>query len=166
MYISNPLSKDQKWIIPNYIYFRHVVTKALSAENMTIGSVETFGKEIINTRKTGDVIEIDFGGKTAKVKTQDLKAKNGIIHEVDTILLSPEPPIETLGNLIDVATKQGNFKKILQVIDDAGLTEQFKTIEAATIFAPSDGVFDDLEVAKPGLIGELTKEEKIALISR
>ena len=80
--------------------------------------------------------------------------------------MSNEPPIETPGNLIEVATKSGNFKKILQVIDDAGLTEQFKTIEAATVFAPSDGVFDDLEVAKPGLIGKLTKEEKIALISR
>lgn len=86
MYISYPLSEDQKWTIPNYIYFRHVVTKALSAENMTIGAVETFGKEMINTKKTGDVIEIEFGGKTAQVVTKDIDAKNGVIHEIGTII--------------------------------------------------------------------------------
>ena len=96
----------------------------------------------------------------------NIEVKNGIIHEIDTILLSAKPPIETLGNLIDVATKLGNFKRILKAIDDVGLTEQFKTIEAATVFAPSDKVFDELEVASPGLIGKLTKDEKIAIISR
>ena len=80
--------------------------------------------------------------------------------------MSAKPPIETTGDLIEVATKLGNFKRILKAIDDVGLTEQFKTIEAATVFAPSDKVFDELEVASPGLIGKLTKEQKIALISR
>ena len=109
-----------------------------------------------------------FSGATITANSVeiDIKVKNGIIHEIDTILLSAKPPIETTGDLIEVATKLGNFKRILKAIDDVGLTEQFKNIEAATVFAPSDGVFDDLEVAKPGLIGELTKEEKIALISR
>ena len=96
----------------------------------------------------------------------DIKVKNGIIHEIDTILLSAKPPIETPGDLIEVATKLGNFKRILKAIDDVGLTEEFKNIEAATVFAPSDKVFDELEVASPGLIGKLTKEQKIALISR
>ena len=166
MYISYPLSEDQKWTIPNYIYFRHVVTKALSAENMTIGAVETFGQEIINTKKTGDVVEITFGDKIAKVTTADITAKNGIIHEVDTIFLSPDPPIETPGNLIEVLEKAEKFKKILKAIEDVGLTDQFKNIAVATVFAPSDKVFDELEVASPGLIGNLTKEDKIALISR
>ena len=103
---------------------------------------------------------------TANSVEINIKVKNGIMHEIDTIILSAKPPIETLGNLLDVATKLGNFKRILKAIDDVGLTEQFKTIEAATVFAPSDKVFDELEVASPGLIGKLTKDDKIALISR
>ena len=130
--------------------------------------MDTFGEnpEQITIKKVDGKVQVDFGGKTATVVTPDIIAKNGIIHEVDTILLSPETPIETTGNLIEVATKLGNFKKILQAIDDVGLTEEFKTIEAATVFAPSDKVFDELEVASPGIIGKLTKEQKIALISR
>ena len=130
--------------------------------------MDTFGEnpEKIDIKKVDGKVQVVFGGKTATVKTPDIKAKNGIIHEVDIILLSPETPIETTGDLIEVATNLGNFKKILKAIDDVGLTEEFKTIEAATIFAPSDKVFDELEVASPGLIGKLTKEDKIALISR
>ena len=130
--------------------------------------MDTFGEnpEKIDIKKVDGKVQVVFGGKTATVTTPDIKAKNGIIHEVDIILLSPETPIETTGDLIEVATNLGNFKKILKAIDDVGLTEEFKTIEAATIFAPSDKVFDELEVASPGLIGKLTKEDKIALISR
>ena len=130
--------------------------------------MDTFGEnpEKIDIKKVDGKVQVVFGGKTATVKTPDIKAKNGIIHEVDIILLSPETPIETTGDLIEVATNLGNFKKILKAIDDVGLTAEFKTIEAATIFAPSDKVFDELEVASPGLIGKLTKEDKIALISR
>ena len=109
-----------------------------------------------------------FSGATTTANSIeiDIKVKNGIMHEIDTILLSAKPPIETPGDLIEVATKSGNFKRILKAIDDVGLTEKFKTIEAATVFAPSDKVFDELELASPGLIGKLTKEDKIALISR
>ena len=121
--------------------------------------------------KLNPCISLFFSGASGATTTAnsieiDIKVKNGIIHEIDTILLSAKPPIETPGDLIEVATKSGNFKKILQAIDDVGLTEKFKTIEAATVFAPSDKVFDELEVASPGLIGNLTKEQKIALISR
>ena len=105
---------------------------------MTIGAVETFGKEMINTKKTGDVIEIEFGGKTAKVVTKDIMAKNGIIHEVDTIFLSPEPPIETPGNLIEVLEKAAKFAELLNALTKVGLTDKLKTIGSATIFAPND----------------------------
>ena len=88
------------------------------------------------------------------------------MHEIDTILLSAKPPIETPGDLIEVATKSGNFKRILKAIDDLELTEKFKTIEAATIFAPTDDLFEKLEKEKPGFIANLTKEQKLAIVSR
>ena len=96
----------------------------------------------------------------------NIKAKNGIIHSVDTILLSPEPTIETPGDLIEVATKLKKFTRILKAIADLKLTEKFKAIGAATVFAPSDAVFAELEKENPKIIENLTDEQKLALISR
>ena len=172
LHISYPLSEDQKWTIPNYIYFRHVVTKALSAENITAGPVDGFGEkpEKINIKKEGVKVQVEFtvngATTTATVLNPNIKAKNGIIHSVDTILLSPEPTIETPGDLIEVATKLGNFTRILKAIADLGLTEKFKAIEEATIFAPTDDLFEKLEKEKPGFFENLTNETKLALISR
>ena len=98
--------------------------------------------------------------------TPNIIAKNGIIHQVDTILLSAEPPIDSPGALIEVATKSGKFTKILKAIADLGLTENFKNIEAATIFAPTDDLFEKLEKENPGFIENLTNETKLALVSR
>ena len=103
---------------------------------------------------------------TANSVEINIKVKNGIIHEIDTILLSAKPPIETPGDLIEVATKLGNFTRILKAIADLGLTETFKTIEAATVFAPSDDVFAELEKKNPKIIEDLTSKQKLALISR
>ena len=76
--------------------------------------------------------------------TPDIKAKNGIIHEVDTILFSPETPIETTGNLIEVLEKATKFTELLKALTTVGLTENLKTIALATIFAPNDDAFKTL----------------------
>ena len=75
-------------ILINPLIFRHVISdkKVLASDITDGGTEETFGKEMINTKKTGDVIEIEFGGKTAKVVTKDIDAKNGVIHEIGTII--------------------------------------------------------------------------------
>ena len=108
--------------------------------------MDTFGgKEQINLIKEADSkIKVEFDGKTATVKTPDIKAKNGIIHEIDTILLSPEPPIENPGNLIEVLEKAAKFTELLTALTKVGLTEKLKTITLATIFAPNDDALKTL----------------------
>ena len=69
------------------MYFRHVLKKELSAEDVATGKVDTFGTEKIDlTKKEDGGVEIAFDGKTATVVTPDTKAKNGVIHEIDTII--------------------------------------------------------------------------------
>ena len=72
----------------NPLSFRHVIIdkKVLASDVTNGGTEETFGKETITIKKTGDLIEIEFGGKTAKVVTKDIDAKNGVIHEINTII--------------------------------------------------------------------------------
>ena len=72
----------------NSLFFRHVISdKKVLASDITDGGTEvTLGKDTITTKKTGEEIEIEFGGKTAKVVTKDIDAKNGVIHEIGTII--------------------------------------------------------------------------------
>ena len=121
--------------------------------------------------KQNPCISLFFSGASGATTTTnsveiDIKIKNGIVHEIDTVLVSAKPPIETTGDLIEVATKEGKFTRILQAIADLNLTETFKTIEAATVFAPSDDVFAKLEKENPKIIENLTPEQKLALVSR
>ena len=121
--------------------------------------------------KLNPCISLLFSGASGATTTAnsveiDIKVKNGILHEIDTILLSAKPPTETPGDLIEVATKSGKFTRILKAIADLGLTEKFKTIEAATIFAPTDDLFEKLEKEKPGFIENLTNETKLEIVSR
>ena len=67
------------------------------------------------------------------------------------------------GDLVQVATESGKLTRLLKDITDLELVEKFKSIEAATIFAPSDEVFDKLP---EGTIENLTKEQKLAITSR
>ena len=109
----------------------------------------------ITIKKEDGKVQVDFGGKTATVTTPDIIAKNGIIHEVDTILLSPETPIETTGNLIEVLEKAEKFTELLKALTTVGLTEKLNTIVLATVFAPNDDAFKSLPAET---IGEALKK--------
>ena len=105
-----------------------------------------------------------FDGKTATVVTPNIKAKNGIIHQVDTILLSAEPPIDAPGTLIEELTKKGNFKKLIKAItEDLELKEKINSADEKTIFAPNDAAFDKLTDED---FEKKTETEKKAIISR
>ena len=93
--------------------------------------------------------------------TPNIIAKNGIIHQVDTILLSAEPPIDNPGTLIEELTKKGNFKKLIKAITDSTLTEELNKADEKTIFAPNDAAFDKLTDFE-----NKTEAEKKAIISR
>ena len=169
MGFGNELTKYVNWVIPNYIYFRHVVPKTLPAENIITGLVDTFGEnpEKINLIKKEDgVVQVGFTANdvttTATVKRSNIKAKNGIIHEVDTILLEPQTLAPT-EDLIQALTTAGDFTELIKAITNVGLTEQLKTIAAATIFAPNDNAFKKLPV---GTIEGLSPEDLKKIILR
>ena len=149
------------------INFRHVLKKTLLAEDVTPGLVDTFEGEKINLKKEVDKVKVEFTGANgattaATVVTPNIKAKNGIIHEVDTVLLEPQTPAPT-DDLIQALTKKGNFEKLINAITDLELTEKINSADEKTIFAPNDAAFvkltdEDFE--------KKTKVEKTAIISR
>ena len=89
------------------------------------------------------------GGKVTlngnvNVTAVDVKASNGIIHVIDTVLLPPvagPAPVAGGRTIIDVATSNGSFKTLLAAIDAAGLTATLKSAGPFTVFAPNDHAF-------------------------
>ena len=103
------------------------------------------------------------GGKVTlngnvNVTAVDVKASNGIIHVIDSVLLPPRPaapsatvaplkdivdtpPVSGGRTIVDVATSNGSFKTLLAAIDAAGLTATLKSAGPFTVFAPNDHAF-------------------------
>ncbi len=90
---------------------------------------------------------------TAKVLKTDIKASNGIIHVIDSVILPPaantaEASMKTakknLPNLVAVASKAGSFNTLLKAAAAAGLADTLANGGPFTIFAPNDEAFAKL----------------------
>ena len=139
------------------------VIKKFLHKKIISGTVKTLDQEEIELTKTGNIVEIKFGEKTAKVLTADIKASNGIIHEVDNILFNPPTPNPT-DDLIKVLTDRGNFGKLIQALNDLTLTDTLNSAEEKTIFAPNDAAFVKLTGADFETLADTA--EKIKIIKR
>ena len=76
-----------------------------------------------------------------------------------------------LGNVVDVAKANGNFKTLLQLLSELEvsslramtLVDILKMQRDVTVFAPTDEAFAKLP---EGTLESLTKEQKLAIVSR
>ena len=48
--------------------------------------MKTLGGVVVINLAKKDPVEIEFGGKIAKVLNADIDASNGIIHEIDNVI--------------------------------------------------------------------------------
>ncbi|MEY3161684.1 MAG: hypothetical protein RIT25_1675 [Planctomycetota bacterium] len=90
---------------------------------------------------------------TAKVLKTDIKASNGIIHVIDSVILPPAANTaeasmkagkKNLPNLVEVASKAGSFNTLLKAAVAAGLADTLANGGPFTIFAPNDEAFAKL----------------------
>lgn len=75
----------------------------------------------------------------------DLKASNGLIHVIDTVLLPPadaEP--KATSDILGVAKSAGNFKTLLAAVEAAELGSVLGGDGPFTVFAPTDEAFADV----------------------
>ena len=162
------LLADKKKLVQVLTY--HVVAGAVPAS--TVLTLDGKSAKTVN----GAEVKIGVsGGKVTlngnvNVTAVDVKASNGIIHVIDSVLLPPAaaaaapaapaaaPAAPTApaaapaapgavpgGNtIIDVATKAGSFKTLVAAVDAAGLTATLKSAGPFTVFAPTDDAFNVL----------------------
>jgi transforming growth factor-beta-induced protein len=88
----------------------------------------------------------------ANVTMPDIKATNGTIHVIDTVLIPP-------GNIVDTAAGAGSFKTLAAALEAAGLVNTLKGRGPFTVFAPTDEAFAKLPA---GTVEDLLKPENRA----
>ena len=74
-----------------------------------------------------------YGGEVA-----DVKASNGVIHAIDTVIM----PVDK--DIVTVAGEAGSFNTLAKALQAAGLVETLKGKGPFTVFAPTDEAFAKL----------------------
>ena len=120
------------------ILLYHVIEGAVPAAVVTtLDTADTLlGKPVaIEADETGVRIN------DANVVETDLAAANGLVHVIDAVLLPPNQSI------VDIADGAGIFSTLLIAAEVAGLADLLadKMATRATVFAPTDEAFENLE---------------------
>lgn len=126
----------------------HVVAGNVPASDVVkLTSAKTVNGANVSIKVEGGTVMVNG----AKVVTPDVKATNGVIHVIDTVLLPPAAP----QNIVKTAVAAGQFKTLASLLQKAGLV---KTLQGGTwtVFAPTDAAFaallQELGVTKAQLL--------------
>lgn len=126
----------------------HVVgTEAKSSDLKNNQSLATLdGKQKLTVSITDGAVTIEGGMSSANVTKADIMATNGVVHEVDAVLI-PEnfkaPQCGKDGNIAETAVAN-NLSTLVQALDAANLTNTFTGDTVYTVFAPTDEAFTAL----------------------
>lgn len=109
----------------------HVLSgEVLAAKLVKMQWAETVQGQSFRVNVSEDGVMVD----DAKVIKADIRAKNGIIHVIDSVIL-PRPDIVT------TAVEAGSFKTLAAALKAAGMIEALQGKGPFTVFAPTDEAF-------------------------
>jgi len=123
----------------------HVVAgTVMSSDAAGLDSAPTLLGQNIDIRPAKGGLYID----DASVVAADIKASNGVIHVIDSVLIPAD--------IVSVATSAGTFNTLTAAIQAAGLADTLSSGGPFTVFAPTDEAFAKLPA---GTVEELLKPE-------
>jgi transforming growth factor-beta-induced protein len=131
------LKPENKATLQNILLY-HVLAGSIEAK-----TVISLSGQSVKTA-SGQDIKIKFvDGKVfindSQVIITDIKAKNGIIHVIDSVLLPPPQK-----DIVETAVAAGEFKTLAAALGAAGLVDTLKGPGPFTVFAPTDAAFAKL----------------------
>lgn len=139
--LLDDLSSDELAEILNY----HIVESQIASEDLdSAQTVETAADDELFVTVNGDVVVND----SATVTSADIGASNGVIHEVDAVLL-PDTYVDITG----IVAKRYNLQSLEDAVTTAGLDSTLQEEGPYTLFAPTNEAIDSAEVS------ELSEEE-------
>ncbi|XVJ58614.1 MAG: fasciclin domain-containing protein [Tepidisphaera sp.] len=116
----------------------HVLSGAVFAKDVKTMSAETLdGQRIdlkVETKGKDTTVMID----KAKVTATDIKATNGVIHVIDSVILPSDKTV------VETAAAASEFKTLATLIEKAGLVDVLNGKGPFTVFAPTDAAFAKL----------------------
>ena len=115
-----------------------------------------FGEEVI-LKRTADSLFVN----DSQIIDANNRAKNGIYHAIDAVLLPPEEAIE-VDSIVDVLELDGRFSVLLAALAATGLDEAVASGNL-TLFAPTDDAFQPLIEA--GVIEQLLNEPGLGTLT-
>ena len=139
------------------ILLYHVVPgNVVAADVVTLESADTVQGAAVSINVDGDTVMVN----EAQVVIVDIKASNGIIHVIDTVLVPPED----LGTIADIATGDGRFGTLVAALQAAGLVDTLQGAGPFTVFAPTDDAFAKLPAGTvEALLADITALSDILL---
>jgi transforming growth factor-beta-induced protein len=87
----------------------------------------------------------------SKVIAADVKASNGVIHAIDTVIVPPSllaPPAPTK-SIVELAVGNPQFSTLVSLVQKANLVQVLSGPGPFTVFAPTNEAFDKLKAAAP-----------------
>ena len=183
--LLKPENKDALAKILTY----HVVAGKVLAADVKTGPVKSVEGDELNLKAENGAVMVN----DATVLSADVAASNGVVHEIDKVLLPPGFDLASLGattestaapatttaeavpttaaaaaaaadkDIIDTAVGTGNFTTLAAALNAAGLVDTLKGTGPFTVFAPTDDAFKALPA---GLVDALLKPENKAVLSK
>lgn len=89
-----------------------------------------------NIAATGTPEDLVLNGNVS-LTLGDIRATNGIIHSIDTVLTPPALPKD----VVATAIAAGSFSTLVTAVQAAGLEQTLRTTQNITVFAPTDAAF-------------------------
>ena len=105
------------------------------------------GESIALSFKSGKIV---LNG-TARVVIPNVKASNGVIHAINTVLVPPsltQAPAPTQ-SIVQIAAGNPRFSTLVSLVQKAGLVQALSGAGPVTVFAPTNEAFERLAKAAP-----------------
>merc|ERR1712106_889335 len=137
------------------VLLRHVLPNEIEAVEIPLGTTDlrAVSGDKISVDNNGNSVQVVSGSDTAQVVTVDIPASNGIIHVIDTVLVSK------LDSIAEIVIDNPNFSTLLAAVKVAGLVDTLSGPGTFTVFAPTNDAF--AKVGDADLNGLLANPEAL-----
>lgn len=130
--------------LSDVLKYHVVTTKAMAADLKNKETLTTLDvNQTLTVMLDGKTVTIDAGSDSANVTTADIKATNGVVHEVNAVLLPKDfvAPQCGSGTIADTAVSNTDLTTLVAALGAAGLVDTFNGTDVFTVFAPTDEAF-------------------------
>jgi transforming growth factor-beta-induced protein len=116
----------------------HVLSARVLAKQIEDGATPATvqGQAItLNTDGNRKIQITDARGRTSNVTAVNLRARNGVVHLIDRVILPTDKDI------VDIAAGNPQFSILVAAVQAAGLVDTLKSAGPFTVFAPTNDAF-------------------------